>query len=465
MEIQFVVKFVVVFLVLQSLHCGGGEAQIPQRAPLPPSTPRLSQALIDEPVFAGQAYVIEAGPEQAPWVVLLHGIGDSGARDWNELIPELAKNYRVLAFDLPGFGRSSRENERYTPDSYVRFVKWLVTERVEGPFYLVGHSMGATLAMLYAATHPEDLKKLVIADAAGILEHHSLVDFWGNERSLFFKRASRRSGDVLGWANNFLLNIGDEEKLRFFIETHAAREKHLDGNPTRIAGLAMILKNFGPAVEKITTPTLIIWGGEDIVAPMRVAQVLSRNIPAANLEVIPGVGHVPMIERPVLFSEMVLDFLGSTSESDLEPPVEKPRNDSARKGRCDGRRDMILTGDYAEIEISGCERAKLRDVRASKLTITRSTVIIEASEIAGAPVGLDVSNSEVLVTNTLLGGDVAIKTKGSVLDIAGGKIEWKKEAVAVAGASQLVFSVCQAKSPDTTWYLHGLHSLQVGESL
>jgi pimeloyl-ACP methyl ester carboxylesterase len=459
-------KIRILFLsfILSSLSCGGG-AQNSDRAPLPRSTPGLSQALIDEPVFAGKVHVVEAGPQHASTVVLLHGIGDIGANDWNRLIPELAKSHRVLAFDLPGFGRSSRKNERYTPDAYVRFVKWLVGERGVDSFYLVGHSMGATLAILYASTYPEDVKKLVVADAAGILEHHSLIDFWVSERSLSLKRMSRRSGNVLGWANNLLLEIGDKERLHSCIETKAAREKYLDGSPKKIAGTAFILRNFGLAIDSIESPTLIIWGQEDTIAPIRVAKILSNSIQGARLEVIEGVGHIPMVERPVLFNDMVLDFLRAEPQPDTHSKAEKQNADSIKKGRCEGRRNMVFTGDYSEIDITGCEIATLRNVRTSKLTIARSTVIIEQSEISGSPIAFQVKGSEVVVTSSIIRGDVAIHTTGSILDIAGSKIVGKKSAVEVAGSSEFLFSVCQAESPNTSGYLHGLHSLRPGDNL
>lgn len=421
--------------------------------------------MLDEPVFAGQAFVVEAGPKGAATVVLVHGIGDIGARDWNRLIPELAKNYRVLAFDLPGFGRSSRKNERYTPDAYVRFMKWLVSEKGVQSFYLIGHSMGATLAMLYAATYPGDVEKLVIADAAGILEHHILIDFWVSERTLTMKNMSRRSGNVMGWANNMLLEIGDEERLHSFIETKASREKYLDGEPKKIAGTSFIIRNFASAIEAVESPTLVIWGGEDTVAPIRVARILSHSIPRSRLEVMEGVGHIPMVERPELFNDLVLDFLRTDLEPNVSPEQKKQKSDSNRKGKCKGSRRMIFTGDYKEIDIANCELATLRDVRTTKLTIEKSSVTIEQSEIEGAPVGLVAKGSEVVVTNCSIRGEVAIHTVSSVFDIAASKIIGKKAAFEVTGSSEIVFSVCQVESPNTTGSLHGLHSLRVGETL
>ena len=92
--------------------------------------PEYRAGLVDEPVFGGQAYVLEAGPTDGPPVVLVHGVGEAGARDWSSLIPRLARRHHVLAFDLPGFGRSTHANVNYTPKRYREFIDFVTRERV-----------------------------------------------------------------------------------------------------------------------------------------------------------------------------------------------------------------------------------------------------------------------------------------------------------------------------------------------
>ena len=99
-------------------------------------------------MFRGEAHVYTAGPENAPSVVLVHGIGDKGARDWTGLMSMLAPDFHVISFDLPGFGRSSKSNEQYTPKNYAAFIRYVVQQRVsKEPFFLVGHSMGGAIAL------------------------------------------------------------------------------------------------------------------------------------------------------------------------------------------------------------------------------------------------------------------------------------------------------------------------------
>ena len=140
----------------------------------PPATFNLTETVLKEPIFRGTAHVVTAGPEDAPTVVLVHGIGDRAARDWEGLIAVLARSHRVVAFDLPGFGRSSKGNESYTPENYVAFLRYLMTEHIHAQsFSLIGHSMGGAIALRYAARYPQDVTALVLVDVPGILHRLS----------------------------------------------------------------------------------------------------------------------------------------------------------------------------------------------------------------------------------------------------------------------------------------------------
>jgi len=139
--------------------------------------PGYRSELVEAPVFGGQVYVLEAGPADAEAVVLVHGLGDSGSRDWYPILPALAARYHVVTFDLPGFGRSTHAHELYSPEGYAEFIHALVGQRVHGAFNLVGHSMGGAISLFYAGRFPGDVKRLVLIDAAGILHRKAYVNF------------------------------------------------------------------------------------------------------------------------------------------------------------------------------------------------------------------------------------------------------------------------------------------------
>jgi pimeloyl-ACP methyl ester carboxylesterase len=118
-------------------------------------------------VFGGRVVLYRAGRRGAEPVVLVHGLGKIGARDWAHVIPALASRYEVYALDLPGFGASDKGNHLYSPANYARVLDSLLAERVRRPFNLVGHSMGGVIALTFAADYPERVRRLVVADVAG----------------------------------------------------------------------------------------------------------------------------------------------------------------------------------------------------------------------------------------------------------------------------------------------------------
>ena len=126
----------------------------------------------------------EAGRDHPYTVVLVHGLGEGAARDWEHVIPALARRYHVLTFDLPGFGRSEKQNALYSPANYAAFVKWIMEARVNGPFTLVGHSMGGVIALRFASIYPRNLRHLILIDTPGILH-----------RSVAFSSAGRSTAD------------------------------------------------------------------------------------------------------------------------------------------------------------------------------------------------------------------------------------------------------------------------------
>src|SRR3712207_1922079 len=110
-------------------------------------------------------YVDFGGPEEAPTVVLVHGLGGSHL-NWDLLAPLLRPHARVLALDLPGFGRSEPGGRRTTVQDNVRVLDRFLTEVAGTPAVLVGNSMGGMISILQTATSPATVGGLVLLDAA-----------------------------------------------------------------------------------------------------------------------------------------------------------------------------------------------------------------------------------------------------------------------------------------------------------
>ena len=219
----------------------------------------LRESFETAPEFGGQVYVLEAGAAAAPPLVLIHGLGAGGARDFELLLAELSQHYHVLSFDLPGFGRSTRGYEVYSPERYAHFVHAMITRHFPGPAAVLGHSMGAAIA-LQLAGDIESVSRLALLDVAGVLHYQEyLRTLVRAERSDdgFFKDTLKRTRKLffgIGWwpiPNANLKQLGLTTQPRRYFSS------------TQTAALLFVQHDFGPALRKIRVPTFLGWGRRD----------------------------------------------------------------------------------------------------------------------------------------------------------------------------------------------------------
>lgn len=422
---------------------------------------------IAEPVFRGEVRLLTAGPPAAPPVVLIHGIGARAAGDWDKLIPELARDYRVLAFDLPGFGRSSRRNEPYTPGNYAAFVRHVIeSEFGARPVRIVGHSLGGAIALRYAALHPEQVTALVLVDVPGLLHRMAYSKYLSHLGIDFLPNLYPTQNDHL--RNLATSVIGMVERMQptpeAIVVNPKFRKSFLNEDPAKIAGLALALEDFSADLPRITMPTLLLWGGRDEIAPLRNGQTLAAMLPKAALEVFAASGHTPMDDVPVTFNARVREFL-----ADPQLPVVDTlpvlMSVSTRNGSCRHQRDVVFEGDYDTLVISRCRGAVVRNARVRELRVEESTVIIEHGVIGGRNGGLVVDDARVSITASRIEAPVAIRALGARLDIAGSRIIGSEAAIEATQESQALFSLSELASPHRTGRMHGVWRVRPDEPL
>jgi pimeloyl-ACP methyl ester carboxylesterase len=415
--------------------------------------------LVTAPVFGGQVYVMEAGPAEAEVVVLVHGLGDSGSRDWHPILPALAARYHVITFDLPGFGRSTHAHELYSPEGYAEFIHALVGQRVRGAFNLVGHSMGGAISLFYAGRFPGEVRRLVLIDAAGILHRKAYVNFAvaAGLDNLFGILASTGKDlanvalDATSQATSSILPVSSDPAL--VLRSDLLRSTILD-TPLRIAALATILENFGPVIAKVEAPSWILWGRHDTVASLRSGLLLKARLPYAQLKILEKAGHDPMSTEPVAVADFVLQALATPAPPPFVRTPKGPLVLPERVGHCEGQAGVSFTGDYSGIDIKGCRDVSLKDVRARSLRIRDSQVSAVDTRIESQATALQVKGSRVELTACELAGEVAIDTDNSDLDLAGVDLRGKRAAVRVTGSSRLIVSVSSVDSPLQRRFVH-----------
>lgn len=423
------------------------------------------EAFVYEPVFNNKIYVYESGKQHARSVVLVHGTGAEGAAIWRNLIPELEKKYHVVAFDLPGFARSGKECQMYSPKNYAAFIDWIVKKYIKGPVCIIGHSLGGAISLYYAGTYPNGLERLIVVDSAGILH-----------RSAFIKN------HIIVKPNKFLdlINVPVSVVENYIISNLHSMDKDLapesddtsltsrflrkklyDGDPGKVAGVALLNTDFSAVIDKITVPTLIIWGENDTIAPLRVGRALELLIPKADLRIMPVVGHTPMSERPVDFNKIIGDWLSMPVK---KKKITEPSFTRNTVFSCEGSDCVLTNGSYERIEVKNSNCAKIVNVTAKHISVEGSIASIESSFIKSGDIGIKVVNSVANVSGCTIDADIAILTSTSSVDLAGVKLTGKtaaiKEAALNAGdKSTIIFSVSKINSPFTNGYKHEIKNI------
>lgn len=431
-------------------------------------------------MFKGRAVVYEAGKEHQRTILLVHGLGNNGAGDFANHASWLARSYHVLAVDLPGFAQSDRAGALYSPANYAAFLKHVVDRYARKPFALLGHSMGAVLALRYAATYPEDIDRLVIVDAPGILHRASYTGEFLTQLGLGFLQSriggSAAAGalgkDSFGMITELVHRIlGRAEQtsldLQMLLTIPALREKLLQNDPMKIAGLAVALEDMSREIPNIKTQTLVIWGKQDTIAPLRTGKLLAHVMPHAQLAVIERAAHTPMQEAPDRFRDLLEPFL----RQGLAPAPAKTRELTPRGSvNCDRQNGAVYEGAYEQLTLHGCRNVHIGAASVRELRVVDSSVTIEHSDIGGDSGGLYAVNSTIEMTNGRIRGPVAITLLGSRLDLAGVQVEGRRAAVegldsGAAIVSSVVFSISRVRSPHTDAAMHGYFAVVSGKPL
>jgi len=255
-------------------------------------------------------FYVDEGVGEA--VMLVHGYTGCWD-DWATTIPAASRQYRCIALDQRGFGRSDHpESESaYTMSAYVEDIVSLARQLGVDRFHLAGVSLGGMIAQEFALAHQDMLLSLALVDttpqpppvmegelnpdeSAEFLEDHTVGELW----EVYHERVSKR----LPLANPAVT----EEELA------AAKRRYVNNNSQAgIVGCGRMIRNWAGVADRlgeITLRTLVVVGEMDemFVEP---SQRLAALLPDVRLVVLPKCGHVPMFDRPDLFNRIYLDFL------------------------------------------------------------------------------------------------------------------------------------------------------------
>jgi pimeloyl-ACP methyl ester carboxylesterase len=280
--------------------------------------------------------VVEIGAGE-PEMVFVHGLAGSW-QNWLENLPHFAAaGHRVVAFDLPGFGASEAPRSKISIPGYGRLVDTLLDRLGVGPAVLVGNSMGGFIAAEVSIQYPARVQRLVLVSAAGLT-----VEYQRNDRALAAIQYARRLlmawGGFIGTRSEAIAGRPRARRLLMRLVVHdadrlpaplIAEQMRGAGNPGFVDALdALTHYPIRARLGEIACPTLIVWGAEDHLVPVRDAAEFERLIPDARKVVWPETGHVPMLERPDAFNALVERFVAESGAADT-PSAGRQRSSSS----------------------------------------------------------------------------------------------------------------------------------------
>lgn len=400
-----------------------------------------------EPILNTKVYVQTFGDKNKPPVVLVHGLGDEASDIWKESIELLKKDYYILTFDLPGFGKSSKENREYTPKNYSLFINYLVSKYIEKPFYLIGHSMGGAISLKYTSMFQKDIKSLMLIDVAGILNKDSYSSFLVNTGvSRLLNRIpilEQPITDIFSSIKDTLQNIMPKN-LTIVLESELMRQMFLNSSPNAIAAVGLVNEDFSKVLSKINTSTYILWGEEDDIAPVRIGYMLNKLLKNSKLHIIETSKHTPMLDAKKEYEKALKNFLLNKK---IRQEIDKKI--TFKNLRINNQSNTTIEGDIDYLSINNSNNIIIKNSNIKKLEISNSNVKIINSTIASNSDTLKITQSNVFLTASHIKGYNAIITNNSKLDFAGCEIQANQFAVKNQDKtknSKLVFSITKVDS-------------------
>lgn len=235
-------------------------------------------------------------------ILLLHGLGGSLER-WSKVIPFFSNNYRLIIPDIVGFGYSDKPHVEYSIEFFIKFIENFIQALNIDNLYIIGSSFGGLLALEFAIKFPKKVNKLVLLSPAGMMNRVTPT------LNLYISAALYPT--FYNVATAYYEMVYDprsvtEASIRDFINRMSLNNAKYAFMSTLIS-----LKN-NPDLKdrlKINIPTLLIWGKDDQLMPLKYAK--DFKIPNSKLVIFNNCGHYPHVEKVEEFNKTVFQFLNN----------------------------------------------------------------------------------------------------------------------------------------------------------
>jgi pimeloyl-ACP methyl ester carboxylesterase len=263
---------------------------------------------------------------EGPVLLLVHGIA-SNADTWLPSIPLLARQYTVVAPDLPGHGNSDKPPGDYSLGALASTLRDLLIVLGHDRATIVGHSLGGGVAMQFSYQFPDRAERLVLVSSGGL----------GNSVSPLLRAASLPGSELFvaatvapiaavgRFVGNGMRKLGLQPAADLLEVARGFAS--LADPPTRAAFLDTLRAVVGPGGQRVDAtnrlylaegiPTLLLWGERDPIIPVAHGRRAHEVMPGSRFVVFPESGHMPQVDAPHRFADVLLDFLSATKPAQL----------------------------------------------------------------------------------------------------------------------------------------------------
>ncbi|HEC39710.1 hypothetical protein LCGC14_0710740 [marine sediment metagenome] len=239
-----------------------------------------------------------SGHENMPKMVLIHGLF-LNSDCWREQLKTFDDKFNVLRFDLRGHGRTTKPKKRFTIRNYVDDMYGLLTYlNWTENLYIIGHSLGGMIALVYGLENPSQVKKMVVANSFCFISQEAITDVLG-----------RVNGSKL---EKFALGIGvrglspyNEDTAKFVAKTVT---DHMTKKDCLRATAASAGFNICENLKSLKIPVLVLVGKKDITTPVWASEMIHEWLPQSELVILPDAGHLTILDHPVEFNNQVISF-------------------------------------------------------------------------------------------------------------------------------------------------------------
>ena len=257
---------------------------------------------------------------EGPPLLLIHGLGGS-IHNWTPVIEHFKDDYRVIALDLPGCGKSEIPDDDYSLDFFARHIRGLLAELGVERASVAGHSLGGMISLHLALNHPEMVENLILVDNAG--SHY----FPGILKRLLRRIPPRLLKRFLLFFISYLARIRvfrravGVQNINQYTDALVANAVALADRPDIDEYLDAYIEtartaldvSYHERLDEISKPTLIIWGQNDLAISLKVGQEENKKIRGSFLVSIPQADHVVQLDQPEIFNAAVARFLAGAT--------------------------------------------------------------------------------------------------------------------------------------------------------